>query len=228
MRKIVYICIFAIAALIYVTGCSDSSESRSYPSSWLGITGVSSNSRVTVKIGNQNPYVGKTIPIVIGVFDAVGSPIAEASVSMTSDNGGSFGDDSYETDSRGYANVVFTPTNAGSTLITAAAGGFFGTSSVQISPSISGGPTVTLFTSSDVVDLNGRLIIQVHGTDDNGTELDSAPVNLSCEVGTLADTDGTTSSGWFTTTYTAPNTTGVATITAMINGTVAVKTVSVR
>ena len=120
MRKIVCVCIFAIAALIYVTGCSDSSESRSYPSSWLGITGVSSNSRVTVKIGNQNPYVGKTIPIVIGVFDAVGSPIAEASVSMTSDNGGSFGDDSYETDSRGYANVVFTPTNAGSTLITAA------------------------------------------------------------------------------------------------------------
>ena len=90
------------------------------------------------------------------------------------------------------------------------------------------GPTVTLFTSSDVVDLNATLIIQVHGTDDNGTELDSAPVNLSCEIGTLADTDGTTSSGWFTTTYTAPNTTGVATITAMINGTVAVKTVSVR
>jgi hypothetical protein len=218
----------AFASLMLFVGCSDSRESRSYSSDWVGVKDIPANSRVSVKLGSQTPMVGDAIPIIIGVFNAVGAPMPEVEVQMGSSNGGNFERDDVSTYENGYAQAVFYPSNTGTTVITAASEGYFGSANIQVFPKETNQSTVSIFTSSDTIALNQTIIIQVFSANSNGEEHDDVTIDLICSVGTLDESTGFVKDGWFSTEYTAPNAVGVATITAMVQGVTANTNISVR
>lgn len=218
----------AITSLMLFVGCSDSRESRSYSSDWVGVEETASTARVTVKLGNATPNVSNPVPIIVSVYNSVGAPLPETEVNLTSNNGGSFEESSVETDDRGFAKAVFTPEIAGTTVITAAAEGHFGVANLHAFPKEKTEASISIFTSTDKLPVEGSLIVQIFSADSNGTIYDDTPINVICTVGSLGDNNGTLENGWFSTEYTAPNAVGVATITAMVQGITVSKTISIQ
>jgi len=224
--------ILMLFTLLVLAGCSESS-SDSRASTWLGI-GANDTSNVLYRLkidaGSLTVGAGQTVPLLVSLTSFGDVPIKETVVKISSSNGGTFeGDNS--TNHSGLTFQTFTAgKTAGTTLITASALDAVATISIQVQPANVAVAQVTVFAASEVIKPSQSMPIQVYLANESGVGLDGVNVFLSTASGrgTFSFDDGTSSSGWFSTTYTAPDTAGQETITALALGQTGSKTISVR
>jgi len=171
--------------------------------------------------GKQTGTVGSTLPlpIVIKAKDAVGNNVPNATITFSSNWGGSFNPPSPTTDSTGQVSTVFTlPIVAKTITVTASSG----TAIVHVTEqSVAGPPAMVLMIqgNNQQAHINNRLpkMLIVSVTDQYGNGLPGLTVNFSDNGagGTFTNPNPvTTTIGQASTGYTTPNHTGVITITA--------------
>lgn len=226
------IVLMLVCTMLILGGCSESS-SDSRASSWLGVGTNDPSSdlyRLKMEAGSLTVGAGQTLPLLLNLTTFGDVPVKQAAIKISSSNGGTFdGDDS--TSDQGFAHKTFTAGNtAGTTLITASAFDVVATISIQVQPSNVAVAKVTVFVASEVIKPSQSMPVQVYVANESGVALDAVRVLLSTASGrgAFAADDGSSESGWFTTTFTAPDTAGQETITALVLGQTGSKTISVR
>lgn len=96
-------------------------------------TGSPSSSTSSITAAPPALEEGGSSTITVTIRDAASNPIAGATVSLTTDNGGSFANASLTTNEQGQASTTYTPTASGNHLITAQSGGASVSTTVTVS-----------------------------------------------------------------------------------------------
>jgi hypothetical protein len=234
MKQRLFLSVMVLLSLvtILISGCGGvSSSGTSISSGWLGLNAdpdAAASLQIDIKPSAVSVRPGQTISLAVLVKNAYGHPLDGIKLLFASQLGGTFDDKTTETEN-GWASNLFTAGDKPGTesLIVMAQSSSFSRPLLVQSPVIAN-PAIQLVTSSDNVQSGNPVTLAV-GVSENGVPANDVEVNLASTIsGDFGSNNGKTENGWFSTTFTPDNnSSGVGTISAMINGTRAEKSISV-
>ncbi len=233
MKKFILpaVCLLLMLAFL-VAGCGGGSSSgNSISSAWLGLTAdpdTAGNLQVDLRPSSVSVRPGQAIALSVFVKDGYGHPLDGAKLAFASQLGGTFDDKSAET-AKGWASNVFTAgKQPGTEAIIVMAGEKSYSQSLLVQNPVVVNPTIQVVSSADSTQ-SGSAITLAIGVSENGVPANEVEVKLSSTLkGDFGSEYGQVENGWFTTTFKPDvETAGVGTLTAMINGTKAEKSITV-
>ncbi|RJR19119.1 MAG: hypothetical protein C4582_10810, partial [Desulfobacteraceae bacterium] len=187
---------------------------------------------VTVTTGSSSIIANGTsgTPVIATVIDGVGNPIADGTVVSFTATSGTLSS-ATATTSLGEARVtLFSSTNVGPSTVTATAGGFSGTATVQFIPGAASAMALTATPNNLTADGKSTSVIRAQLTDAQGNAVADGEVisfSITSGSGFLSAPGAETSGGVATVTYTASATAGSVIIRAVsTNGTSATASIT--
>lgn len=225
-------CLLLFAITLLALGCGGGGSSgTSLSSSWLGVTDPNAADQWQIEVNPSMVAVkpGQTISLSVLLKDAYGHPLNDVKLLFASQLGGTFEDKSVDT-VKGWASNMFTAGNQpGTDAIIVMAKETSVSKPILVQAATSVSPVISLTTSSDST-LADNPITVVTGVSVDGVAANDLEVKLSSTIkGDFGSESGKVENGWFSTTF-KPDTgvaAGVGTITAMVNGAKAEKTIAV-
>ncbi|MGM0600003.1 MAG: hypothetical protein ACQETH_09330 [Candidatus Rifleibacteriota bacterium] len=217
--------------LALFTGCGGGSSGTSHSSSWLGLTTTPETfdpAEIEIKPSAVTLSPGQTISLALLVKDSFGHPLDDVEVQLASELGGTFEDEKGETYNGWFSTRFTAGKSAGTEAITVFSKGLMETKSLLVQTGVPDTTDIKIVSSSDSTLAETPVTLAV-GVAINGNQADGENVLLSSTIpGRFYDDSGSVENGWFTTSFTPDSSAyGVGTITAMVNGEKADKSLAV-